>query len=71
MIKEFVLENRGRLQIVSDRGIWQADPSGESLTRLDTPYPGTTINIEMNIAVHKSGEVSGDIDSKDRIWHHD
>ena len=51
LIKEFVVGNRGRLQIISDRGLWRIDRFGESTERLSRPLPGTTINIAINTSV--------------------
>ena len=50
LIREFIAMNKGRIQIVSDRGYWEFSPQGETLTRIDTPFPGTVINIEINTA---------------------
>lgn len=50
LIREFIAMNKGRIQIVSDRGYWEMKPEGETLTRIDTPFPGTAINIEINTA---------------------
>jgi hypothetical protein len=48
LIREFIAMNKGRIQIVSDRGYWEFNPQGETLCRIDTPFPGTVINIEIN-----------------------
>jgi hypothetical protein len=50
LIQEFIAMNEGRIQIVSDRGYWEFSPRGETLTRIDTSFPGTVINIEINTA---------------------
>jgi hypothetical protein len=50
LIREFIAMNKGRIQIVSDRGYWEFSPRGETLARIDTPFPGTVINIEINTA---------------------
>lgn len=50
LIREFIAMNKGRIQIVSDRGYWEFSPQGETLARIDTPFPGTVINIEINTA---------------------
>lgn len=54
VIGEFIAMNKGRIQIVSDRGYWEFNPYGETLSRIDTPFPGTVINIEINTADHGS-----------------
>lgn len=48
LIREFIAMNKGRIQIVSDRGYWEFNPQGETLCRIDTPFPGTVINIDIN-----------------------
>ncbi len=50
LIREFITMNKGRIQIVSDRGYWELVAEGEILNRLDLPFPGTVINIEINTA---------------------
>jgi hypothetical protein len=50
LIQEFVKINKGRIQIVSDRGYWEFDLSGEIITRMDKAFPGTVINIEIDTA---------------------
>ncbi len=50
LIREFIALNKGRIQIVSDRGYWEFSPLGETLTRMVTSFPGTVINIEINTA---------------------
>ena len=50
LIGEFIAMNKGRIQIVSDRGYWEFNSLGETLNRIDSPFPGTVINIEINTA---------------------
>jgi len=50
LIREFIALNKGRIQIVSDRGYWEYSLLGETLTRIDTSFPGTVINIQINTA---------------------
>lgn len=54
LIREFIDKNQGRIQIVSDRGYWEFNPNGETLTRLEVSFPGTVINIEINTADTRS-----------------
>lgn len=48
LIREFIGLNKGRIQIVSDRGYWEFNANGETLARMDRGFPGTVINIEIN-----------------------
>lgn len=50
LIREFIIMNKGRIQIVSDRGYWESSANGATLTRMDLGFPGTVINIEINTA---------------------
>ncbi len=62
LIREFIAMNKGRIQIVSDRGYWEYSPHGETLTRIDTPFPGTVINIEINTADHSSYRLRSELE---------
>lgn len=50
LLREFVALNKGRIQIVSDRGFWECTSEGETLKRMDHSFPGTVVNIEINTA---------------------
>ncbi len=50
LLREFVTLNKGRIQIVSDRGYWELDAGREILKRMDHSFPGTVVNIEINTA---------------------
>lgn len=63
LIKEFIALNKGRIQIVSDRGYWEFSPRGETLTRIGTPFPGTVINIEINTADTSSYRLRSELES--------
>ncbi len=50
LLREFIALNRGCIQIVSDRGFWQCNTGGETLTRMPHSFPGTVVNLEINTA---------------------
>ncbi|MEW6466359.1 MAG: ATP-binding protein [Pseudomonadota bacterium] len=50
LLREFVSLNKGRIQIVSDRGYWELNAGQEILKRMDHSFPGTVVNIEINTA---------------------
>lgn len=50
LLREFVTLNKGRIQIVSDRGYWELDAGKKIVTRMDHSFPGTVVNIEINTA---------------------
>jgi hypothetical protein len=64
LLREFVDLNRGRLQIVSDRGYWEFAGGSEDLRVLAHPFPGTVINLEINTADTKSYCLSSELTSE-------
>lgn len=46
IIKEFVILNKGKIQIISDDGFYQLDPNGVQTRLFSAPFPGTIINME-------------------------
>ncbi|MGB3275000.1 MAG: ATP-binding protein [Castellaniella sp.] len=62
IMREFIEINRGRLQIVSDRGYWEQCDDGKLVhRRMDDSFPGTVINIEINTADERSYRLSSEI----------
>lgn len=45
ILKEFILLNNGCMQIISDRGFYQLDQSGEKTVKLDSKFPGSIVNV--------------------------
>jgi hypothetical protein len=45
ILSEFIKLNNGRLQIISDRGFYQYDRSGEQVEKLAKRFPGTIVNV--------------------------
>lgn len=58
LLQQFIGLNKGRLQIVSDRGYWELAGAGETLTRMEHSFPGTVVNIEINTADESSYSLS-------------
>lgn len=50
LLREFITMNRGRIQVVSDRGYWELNAGKETLLRMEHSFPGTVVNIEVNTA---------------------
>jgi hypothetical protein len=50
LLREFILMNQGRLQIVSDRGYWELKEGNKILRSISYPFPGTVVNLEFNTA---------------------
>ncbi len=63
LIREFINVNKGRIQIVSDRGYWEFSAGRETLTRMDLGFPGTVISIEINTADTSSYCLRGELKS--------
>lgn len=60
LLREFVCLNKGRIQIVSDRGYWECGPDGETVERMERSFPGTVVNLEINTADTKSYRLSSE-----------
>jgi len=54
LIFEFVKLNRGILQVVSHDGFYQFKGGNVTTTRLNSPFPGTIVNLTINLADTKS-----------------
>lgn len=52
VIKEFIILNNGKIQIVSANGYWELKQGSITTSSLSSPltFPGTIVNIEFNIA---------------------
>jgi len=50
LLCEFVTLNKGRIQIVSDRGYWEYTPEGQTFRQMDRSFPGTVVNLEIDTA---------------------
>jgi hypothetical protein len=65
LLREFITMNQGRIQIVSDKGYWELS-GGKAFTKsFRNPFPGTTVNIEINTADTNSYCLSSEIKSED------
>ena len=47
-MKEFVVQNRGALQIVSNDGFYELNEAGESLGDFAGEFPGTIVTMIIN-----------------------
>ncbi len=54
LLGEFIDLNGGRIQIVSDAGYWQQAGSQTVTARLNEPFPGTVVSVEINTADKRS-----------------
>jgi hypothetical protein len=50
LLRDFVILNKGRIQIVSDAGYWELADGAVTTKRFGQPFPGTVVNLEINAA---------------------
>lgn len=62
LIKEFIMLNQGRFQIVSDAGYWCYSHEGVELRKFSEPFPGTVVNIEINTSDTQSYCLESEVD---------
>jgi hypothetical protein len=65
LLREFITMNQGRIQIVSDKGYWELSGKKAFTKSFLNPFPGTTVNIEINTADTNSYCLSSEIKSED------
>ena len=66
LLCEFIKMNKGRIQIVSDKGYWELSNNGQIQTQsFLNPFPGTVVNIEINTADTNSYCLSSEISPED------
>ena len=65
MLREFIVKNEGRIQIVSEKGYWELSEGKVKTRAFSEPFPGTIVNIEINTADAKSYRLVSEIRSED------
>ena len=66
LLREFITLNKGRIQVVSDKGFWEQDSNGNVITKaFSYPFPGTVVNIEINTADKNTYALSSEISTDD------
>ncbi len=65
LLREFVIKNEGRIQIVSDSGYWELSKGKVTTKTFVEPFPGTVVNIEINTADAKSYRLVSEISPED------
>lgn len=65
LLREFIVKNEGRIQIVSDKGYWELSAGTVKTRAFTEPFPGTVVNIEINTADAKSYRLVSEIHSED------
>ena len=46
ILKEFIDLNKGKIQVVSDKGYYKIAPEGDELKLFNSPFPGSAINMQ-------------------------
>jgi hypothetical protein len=65
LLREFIDLNQGCLQIVSDAGYWCRRSRRTTSMRLDHPFPGTVVSVEINTADQNSCSLSSELATDD------
>ncbi|ENA1794801.1 ATP-binding protein [Flavobacterium psychrophilum] len=64
-LKEFVTNNKGKMQIVSDDGFYQFDSKAESMNTFNASFPGTIVNLQFRTDDKNSYLLKNEINSND------
>ncbi len=65
LLLEFIKLNEGRLQIVSDRGYWILEKDSVRKILLESPFPGTVVNVEINTSDVRSYCLKSEVSETD------
>lgn len=65
LLREFIDLNQGYLQIVSDAGYWRRRSLHTTTMRLDYPFPGTVVSVEINTADQNAYSLSSELTADD------
>jgi len=65
LLFEFIKKNRGKIQIVSDRGFWTYYDGNTSTHLFSNPFPGSVVNIQINTADPCSYYLASEIHSEE------
>jgi hypothetical protein len=65
LLSEFIDLNGGCIQIVSDTGYWKREKGEIFTARLDQPFPGTVVSVEINTADKQSYALTCELSETD------
>ena len=65
LLCEFIDMNGGCIQIVSDAGYWRRKNKVTSTERLDSPFPGTVVNLEINTSDTNTYTLTSELNAAD------
>jgi hypothetical protein len=61
LLYEFVKKNRGKIQIVSNKGFWELNDGNEATRSFDNEFPGTMVNISIRADDQNSYRLADEI----------
>ena len=65
LLCEFIDLNGGCIQIVSDAGYWRRSGRQTAVTKLNHPFPGTVVSVEINTADTESYSLASELTTED------
>jgi anti-sigma regulatory factor (Ser/Thr protein kinase) len=65
LLKEFILKNKGKMQIISDDGFYQLDHTGEQSSLFVGSFPGTIVNLQFKTDDTSSYHLISEVDLND------
>jgi hypothetical protein len=65
ILKEFVIQNRGKIQIISGNGFYQLGENNEEFKEFAGSFPGTIINMQFNTNDKNSYVLAGEFKDDD------
>ncbi|MHB9027044.1 MAG: ATP-binding protein [Armatimonadota bacterium] len=65
LLRDFIKVNQGRMEIVSARGYWMQHKDQVTLQELEAPFPGTVVNIEIDMADQTSYCLASEVHPED------
>ena len=65
LLTEFIRLNGGQIQIVSDAGYWKFSGNGTKIAKLNSPFPGTVVTIEVNTSDTQSYLLKSEVSETD------
>jgi len=65
LLKEFILKNKGKMQIISDDGFYQFDSHGEQMQLFIGSFPGTIVNLQFKTDDNSSYVFKSEFDNND------
>lgn len=68
LIKELILKNGGKVQIVSGDGFWEFSQSGHVTEELNYSFPGTIVNLTFNVNDDKKYYLASEIKPASNIF---